>query len=89
MKRRNTVILIHNTNPWKKSIDFNLIEFNEKPEQLLRLAKVAQIEYAVGLAICKYKMDRSLEGVEPYDQEELDEIIADVAEKAAKEIGWE
>ena len=89
MRRKNIVILTHNTKPRKKSIDFDLTEFNEMPEQLLRLAKMAQIEYGVGLAVCEYKMNKSFEGVEPYDQEELDEIITEIAMKVAKEIGWE
>ena len=89
MRRKNISILIHNTKPFKKSIDFDLTEFNEKPEQLLKLAKQAQIEYFVGLVICRYRMKKSLEGCDPFDQEELDELVEDTAKKAASMIGWE
>ncbi len=84
MRRRNGTILNRNRG---SRLPIELTDFNDEPEQLLVLARKAEIEYAAAKAKWEYTTKREAEN-EPFNEVDCEDEMNRAALQKSRDIGW-
>lgn len=71
----------------KKKLEIDLDCFLESPEQLLELAYVAQVAYAVARVKAAYILD-CRKHLRQIDDDELRSLMAEAQQRIMKQINW-